>query len=138
MTFFVLSCTAVFHAVCLYGKQKDGVAPDIVTYNTCVTIAGQAGRLDQALELLRRASEEGGLELDVVRAQPARPPVLSSLELLVLVHVLWLVLWWRRFRVTVTSLLMYFLWGGGGSTLVSPAAVFSSFCCLFGVRCISY
>lgn len=43
------------------------MTPDIVTYNTCVTIAGQAGRLDDALELLRKASEEGGLELDVVR-----------------------------------------------------------------------
>ncbi|CAM9588434.1 unnamed protein product [Ectocarpus sp. 13 AM-2016] len=51
--------------------EKDGVAPDIVTYNTCVTIAGQAGRLDQALELLRRASEEGGLELDVVSYRAA-------------------------------------------------------------------
>lgn len=53
------------------GEQKDGVAPDIVTYNTCVTIAGQAGRLDEALELLRRASEEGGLELDVVSYRAA-------------------------------------------------------------------
>lgn len=53
------------------GEQKDGVSPDIVTYNTCVTIAGQAGRLDQALELLRRASEEGGLELDVVSYRAA-------------------------------------------------------------------
>eukprot|EP00904_Undaria_pinnatifida_P005078 jgi/Undpi1/16/HiC_scaffold_1.g00016.m1 len=46
--------------------EKDKVAPDIVTYNTCVTIAGQAGRLDEALELLRKASEDSGLELDVV------------------------------------------------------------------------
>lgn len=52
-------------------EQKDGVAPDIVTYNTCVTIAGQAGRLDEALELLRKASEEGGLELDVVSYRAA-------------------------------------------------------------------
>lgn len=37
-----------------------------MSYNTCVTITGQAGRLDDALELLRKASEEGGLELDVV------------------------------------------------------------------------
>lgn len=44
--------------------------PDIVTYNTCVTVAGQAGRLDEALELLRKASEEGGLQLDVVSAVP--------------------------------------------------------------------
>lgn len=52
-------------------EQKDGVTPDIVTYNTCVTIAGQAGRLDEALELLRKASEEGGLELDVVSYRAA-------------------------------------------------------------------
>lgn len=42
-----------------------------MTYNTCVTIAGQAGRLDEALELLRKASEEGGLELDVVSYRAA-------------------------------------------------------------------
>lgn len=51
--------------------QKDGVAPDIVTYNTCVTITGQAGRLDEALELLRKASEEAGLTLDVVSYRAA-------------------------------------------------------------------
>lgn len=42
-----------------------------MTYNTCVTVAGQAGRLDEALELLRRASEDSGLELDVVSYRAA-------------------------------------------------------------------
>lgn len=47
--------------------QKEGVTADIVTYNTCVTIAAQGGKLEKALELLRKASDESGLELDVVR-----------------------------------------------------------------------
>lgn len=37
-----------------------------MTYNTVVTIMAKAGRLEDALEVLRKASADSGVQLDVV------------------------------------------------------------------------
>lgn len=50
----------------LASVKRDGVQADIVTYNTVVTIMAKAGRLEDALEVLRKASADSGVQLDVV------------------------------------------------------------------------
>lgn len=52
-------------------EQRDGVRADIVTYNTLIAITAKAGRLEETMELLRKASEDSGVEFDVVRSSLA-------------------------------------------------------------------